>query len=224
MVLPFALCQVNFAVLQIGHRTRGMGQVAHVMEAETEVLSDVGNDVLAEWTSGVADPLEDLLRLRLILREIVAALTHHGPQLAVRAAGLFRRRHLLVHLRSELVQQPDLCLQDVHRQPRTDADFGQVERLVERSALVALELDFQACPAAGRFGSKQLVDADVERRCQVLQQAEFGFPLAILNEAQLARGGSDGGTQVIQRKSRLLAQMAHAAAERDNVQFRRRLR
>jgi hypothetical protein len=54
---------------------------------------------------------------------------------------------------------------------------------------------------------------------KLLQQPQFGFALAVFDQAQLARCGADGGTQVVQRQSRLLAQMAHAAAQADDVQF-----
>ncbi|MDI2021970.1 hypothetical protein PJL18_02499 [Paenarthrobacter nicotinovorans] len=196
-----------------------MRQIAHVMEGETKVLGDVSNDVLAERAGGVPDPFEDLLCLGFILGEIVTALTHHGTQLAVRAAGLFRRRDLLVKFAFEFLKQPHLRLQDIQRKPRADADFGQVQRLVERSALVPFQLDFQGSATARRLRPEQLVDAHVEGRSELLKQPQFGFALAVFDQAQLAWRGPDGGTQVIERQPRLLAQMAHAAAKADDVQF-----
>ena len=197
-----------------------MRQVAHVVEGESELLGDVGDHVLAQRSGGVTHQPEHLLRLGLVLRKVVAALAHHGTQLTVRAAGFLRRRHLLVELAFQLVQQPHLGLQHIQRKPRADADFGQVQGLVEGPALVAFQLDFQGRAAARRLGAQQLVDAHVERRGEPLQQRQFGLPLAVFDQAQLAGRGPDGGAQVIEREPGLLAQMPHAAAQADDVQFR----
>ena len=126
VVLPLALCQVNSAVLQIGHRTGGMRQITHMVKGESEVRGDVCDDVLAQRPGGVADLGQHLLRLGLVLREIVAPFAHHGAQFTVRTAGLFRGGRLLVHLPFELVLQPHLGLQHIDRQPRADADFGRL--------------------------------------------------------------------------------------------------
>lgn len=195
-----------------------MRQVTHVVERESKILGDVRDDVLTERTGGVAHGLKDLLRLGLVLREIVAAFTHHRPQFAIRPAGFLWGGHLLVHLAFQLMQQAHLGLQHIQRKPRTDADFGQVQRLVQRAALVAFQLDLQGSSAAGRLGTKKLVDADVERGGQVLEQPQLGFPLSVLDQAQLAGRRADGGAEVIEGQSSLLAQMPDPPAEADDVQ------
>ena len=215
------LREVNSAVLKIRHRAGGMRQIAHMVEAESEVPGDVRDDVLGQRTARVAHRGQDLLRLGLVLREVVVPLPHHGAQLTVGAAGLLRRRHLLVQPAFQLVLQPHHGLQHIHRKPRTDADFRQVQGLVEGAALVAFQLDFQRRAAAGRLGAEQLVDADAQRRGELLEQAELGLALAVFDQAQLARGGPDGGAQVIEREAGRLAQMADAAAHADDVHLGR---
>ena len=194
-----------------------MRQVAHVVEAEPEVPRDVRDDVMGQRAAGVPHGGEDLLRLRLVLREVVVPLAHHGAQFAVRAAGLFRRRDLLVEPAFQLMLQPHHGLQHVHRKPRADADLGQVQGLVDGAALVAFQLDLQGRAAVGRLRAEQLVDADAEGRRELLEQAEFGLALAVLDQAQLARCGPDGGTQVIERQPGGLAEVADAAAHADDV-------
>ena len=78
--------------------------------------------------------------------------------------------------------------------------------------------------AARRLGgsapsSSSMLDA--EGRGELLEQAEFGLAFAVFDQAQLARGGPDGGTQVIERQPGRLAQVADAAAQADDVHFRR---
>ena len=153
------LREVNSAVLKISHRTGGMRQIAHVVEAESEVPGDVRNDVVGQRTAGVAHRGQDLLRLGLILGEVVVPLAHHGAQFTVRAAGLLRRRHLLVEPAFKLVLQAHHGLQHIHRKPRADADLGQVQGLVDGAALVPFQLDLQRRAAVGRLGAEQLVDA-----------------------------------------------------------------
>ena len=198
-----------------------MRQVAHVVEAETEVPGDVRDDVVGQRTAGVAHRGQDLLRLGLVLREVVVPLAHHGPQFTVGAAGLFRRRDLLVEPAFQLMLQPHHGLQHIHRKPRTDADLGQVQGLVDGAALVAFQLDLQRRAPVGRLRAEQLVDADAEGRGKLLEQAEFGLALAVFDQAQLARGGPDGGTQVIEREPGRLAQVPDAAAQADDVHLRR---
>ena len=220
VVAAGVLREVNPAVLQVGHRAGGVRQVADMVEAESEVPGDVRNDVVGQRAAGVPHRGEDLLRLGLVLREVVVPLAHHRAQLAVRAAGLLRRRDLLVEPAFQLVLQPHHGLQHVHRKPRADADLGQVQGLVDGAALVAFQLDLQGGAAVGRLRAEQFVDAHAERRRELLEQAELGLAFAVLDQAQLAGGRPDRGAQVVERQPGGLAQVADAAAQADDVHLR----
>ena len=192
-----------------------------MVEAESEMPGDVRNDVVGQRTAGVAHRGQDLLRLGLVLGEVVVPLAHHRAQFTVRAAGLLRRRDLLIEPAFKLMLQAHHGLQHIHRKPRTDADLGQIQGLIDGAALVPFQLDLQRRTPVGRLRAEQFVDAHPECRCKLLEQTKLGLAFAVFHQAQLAGGRPDGGTQVVEREPCRLAQMPDAPAQADDIHLRR---
>ena len=109
----------------IDHGPGGRRQVGHAVQPVPEPAGQVGDHPLAERPPGVPHLVEQVLRGRVDLAEVVVALAHLAAQLGVGATGLLGGGQLFGGPPGQFLVQPDQGLQHVGAEVRTGADGGQ---------------------------------------------------------------------------------------------------
>ncbi|CPU65603.1 Uncharacterised protein [Mycobacteroides abscessus] len=209
--------QVHAAVAQVEHGPGGVRQVADVVQREAEVGGEVGRDALGHRPARVPDAVEQPGRRVLELGEVVVLRAHGRAQLRVRAARLLGRRGALGVQALELALERDDGLERVGGQRLAHPHGPQPERVEERAALGALQLDLERVPARRRLRREQVVEARAERARHRLELAELRLALAVLEERHLRRRAADRGAELVQRHAASGAQVPDPAADRQGV-------
>ena len=205
--------QVDAPVLEIGHRAGGVRQVVHVEQLEAQLLGHDADGAVGERAADVAGRLQLLLGQALDVGEVVAALAHPQPQLGVGPARLLGRGDRLALTTLQLAVQPEDRLERLVAGALRDPDRCDPEPAEHGARLRAVELDLERGAVVRRLGGQQLGDLGPGDPRDLLQERELGLALAVLDEAQVAPGDADGGTELVERHPVLDAVMADAVAE-----------
>ena len=190
--------QVDAAVGEVADRPRWPGQVANIVQRETQMRGQIGCDALRQRAASVPDRREQAAGLGLKLRKVIALFAHLLAKFGVDPPGLFRRRRPLAVQSLELGVKAEDRLDRLVAQGLSHRQRGQAERAEQRTALGPLECDLQAGPLRWRLRAKQLVESNSQGFRHRLQVAQARLAFAVLEHAHLRCGATDRGAEVVE--------------------------